>query len=113
MQIFIVSATGRHFTIECDSTTTIAKIKQHLHDNAGLPSEFARLIFAGKQLENHRTLDDYNIQKESTIHLSITMRGGGGGDFMGPNLEKWKSASSTIPGDGEFTATGAAHRTWI
>eukprot|EP00415_Alexandrium_ostenfeldii_P004303 UN4303 len=76
MPIFVITLTDKTITLDLEASDAIHNIWVNIRDEEGDPPDHARLVFAGKHLDDGKTLSDYNFQKESTIQLTVRLRGG-------------------------------------
>jgi len=79
MQLMVKTLEGKTVTVDVEPDESIESIKAKIHEKEGIPPEQQRLIFGGKQLEADKSLEDYGIEEDATLHLVLRLRGGRGG----------------------------------
>jgi len=76
MQLFVKTLTGKTVSIEVEEGESIEDVKAKIAEKEGIPAEQQRLIFGGQQLQDAKTLDDYDVGDDATLHLVLRLRGG-------------------------------------
>lgn len=76
MQVFVKTLTGKTISVDCEPDESIESLKAKINEKEGIPPEEQRIIFGGKQLDSLKSLSDYDIEEDSTVHLVLRLRGG-------------------------------------
>lgn len=76
MQIFVKTMNGKSIAFEVEAEDTVASLKEKIAEKEGVPTDQQRLVYNGKQLIDESTLQSYQIEKESTVHLVMRLKGG-------------------------------------
>ena len=96
--MYVKTLTGKTIRLEQTGSQTIADLKQNIEEKEGIPSDQQRLVFAGRLLEDKRTLNDYNITDASTLHMVLRLRGGPPSG-IGGNEWKFDATSEALESD--------------